>query len=149
MIILSDTAIDPPALLGDFAARNAGAGAIVTFLGQVRGEGVEALRLDHHPSFTLQVTEKISDDAHARFAISDCLIVHRVGRLVPGEPIVLVAAASSHRRAAFEAVDYVMDRLKTEAPLWKCEERADGKQWIEARPSDLSDRARWETASGK
>lgn len=149
MILLSDAPIDPPALLGDFAARNAGAGAIVSFLGQVRGEGIDALTLDHHPSFTRQGIEKISDDARARFAIADCLIVHRVGRLVPGEPIVLVAAASSHRRAAFEAVDYVMDRLKTEAPLWKCEERAGGKQWIEARPSDLADRARWETTSGE
>jgi len=149
MIILSDTAIDPPALLGEFAARNAGAGAIVSFLGQVRGEGVEALTLDHHPSFTRQVIEKIFDDAHERFVISDCLIVHRVGRLLPGEPIVLVAAASSHRRAAFQAADYVMDRLKTEAPLWKSEQRASGKTWIEARPSDLADRARWETASGK
>ena len=149
MILLSAEAIDPPALLGDFAARNAGAGAIVSFLGQVRGEGVEALTLDHHPKFTLQVIEKISDDASARFAIADCLIVHRVGRLVPGEPIVLVAAASPHRRSAFEAVDYVMDRLKTEAPLWKSEERANGKAWIEARPADLADRARWETASGE
>ena len=149
MIILGDTPIDPPALLGDFTARNAGAGAIVSFLGQVRGEGVEALTLDHHASFTLQVFENISEDANARFDITDCLIVHRVGRLVPGEPIVLVAAASSHRRAAFEAVDYVMDRLKTEAPLWKSEDRPEGKTWIEARPADLADRARWETASGE
>ena len=149
MIVLNDQAIDPPALLGDFAARNAGAGAIVSFLGQVRGDGIEALTLEHHPKVTIQVIEQIYDDAWARFAITDCLIVHRVGRLVPGEPIVLVAAASLHRRAAFEAVDYVMDRLKTEAPLWKCEERADGKTWIEARPSDLADRARWETTSGE
>ena len=88
--------------------------------------------------------ERIAADARALFAIADCLIVHRVGRLLPGDPIILVAAASSHRRAAFDAVDYLMDRLKTEAPLWKREVRADSTEWIEARPSDLADRARWD-----
>ena len=136
--------IDPPALLASFAESQRAAGAIVCFTGTVRGGEVEALELEHHPSFTARVIERIADDARARFDIADCLVVHRVGRLLPGEPIVFVATASAHRRAAFEAVDYLMDRLKTEAPLWKREHRADGAEWIEARASDVADRARWE-----
>ncbi len=136
--------IDPAALLASFSESQRAAGAIVSFAGTVRGGEVEALELEHHPSFTARVIEQIADDARARFDIADCLVVHRVGRLLPGEPIVFVAAASAHRRAAFEAVDYLMDRLKTEAPLWKREHRVDGAAWIEARASDLADRARWE-----
>ena len=137
--------IDPTALLARFAAAQGDAGAIVSFTGTVRGTGgVTALELEHHPTFTAKVIDAIGDDARARFDIAECLIAHRVGSLAPGEPIVFVAAASAHRRAAFEAVDYVMDRLKTEAPLWKRELRADKAEWIEARASDVADRARWE-----
>ena len=144
MIRVTAEPIDPAALLAAFSDANADAGAVTSFLGKVRGDGVDALELDHHPTFTAAMIAQIAADARARFAIADCLIVHRVGRLLPGEPIVLVAAASSHRRAAFDAVDYLMDRLKTEAPLWKREVRKDGEEWIEARPSDLADRARWD-----
>ena len=144
MIRVTPDPIDSTALLAAFSAAHPEAGAIASFLGKVRGDGVEALELDHHPTFTAAMIERIAADARARFAIADCLIVHRVGRLLPGEPIILVAAASSHRRAAYEAVDYLMDRLKTEAPLWKREVRADGTEWIAARPSDLADRARWD-----
>ena len=137
--------IDPAALLARFAAAQGDAGAIVSFTGTVRGGGgVTALELEHHPTFTAKVIDAIGGDARARFDIADCLIAHRIGSLTPGEPIVFVAAASAHRRAAFEAVDYVMDRLKTEAPLWKRELCADGAEWIEARGSDVADRARWE-----
>ena len=148
MIRVTAEPIDPAALLAAFSAAHPEAGAITSFLGKVRGDGVEALELDHHPTFTAALIGQIAADACARFAIADCLIVHRVGRLFPGEPIILVAAASSHRRAAFEAVDYLMDRLKTEAPLWKREVRASGAEWIEARPSDLADRARWDEGGG-
>ena len=144
MIRVAAEPFDPATLLAAFSSANPQAGAIASFLGKVRGDGVEALELDHHPTFTAAKIGEIAGDARARFAIADCLIVHRVGRLIPGEPIVLVAAASSHRRAAFDAVDYLMDRLKTEAPLWKREMRASGAEWIEARPSDLADRARWD-----
>lgn len=136
--------IDAASVLGDFSAANSSAGAIVSFIGKVRGEGVDTLELEHHPTFSAKVIEAIGQDARARFAIAECLIVHRVGTLVPGETIVLAAAAGSHRRAAFEAVDYIMDRLKTEAPLWKREWRAGHGEWSEARASDLADRARWE-----
>ncbi len=143
--MICDGPIDPAALLAQFAEARGDAGAIVSFTGTVRGTGgVTALELEHHPTFSAKVIEAIGAHAKARFDIADCLIAHRVGSLAPGEPIVFVAAASAHRRAAFEAVDYLMDRLKTEAPLWKRELRADGAEWIEARASDLSDRARWE-----
>ena len=138
-------AIDPAALLAGFSDANRAVGAVVSFTGIVRGSGgVAAIELDHHASFSAKVIGAIGDDAKARFDIADCLIAHRVGRVAAGEPIVFVAAAAMHRRAAFEAVDYVMDRLKTEAPLWKREIGADGAgQWIEARGADWADAARW------
>ena len=143
--MICEEPINPAGLLARFTERAGNAGAVVSFTGTVRGGGgVKALELEYHPSFTAKVIDGIAGDARARFDLVDCLVVHRAGSLAPGEPIVFVAAASAHRRAAFEAVDYLMDRLKTEAPLWKRELRADGAEWIEARASDLSDRARWE-----
>jgi len=133
---------------GDNSDAGAGAGAIVSFVGLVRGGGeagaVGTLELDHHPRFTIKVMAEIEAAALARFAIRRCLIVHRYGVLSPGEPIVFVATAVTHRRAAFEAADYLMDRLKTEAPFWKRERGPGGERWIEARPSDHADRARWD-----
>ena len=82
-------------------------------------------------------------DARARFAVQDILIVHRHGPIAPGEPIVFVATAAEHRRAAFEAADYLMDRLKTEAPFWKKEKGPAGERWIEPRVSDYQDVDRW------
>lgn len=137
-------AIDPAALLARFGQANRAAGAVVSFTGVVRGDrGVEAIELDHHASYSAKVIGAIGAEAKARFEISDCLIAHRVGRVAVGEPIVFVAAAATHRRAAFEAVDYLMDWLKTEAPLWKREIGADGGKWIEARDADWADAARW------
>jgi molybdopterin synthase catalytic subunit len=133
--------------LAAFAARVAGAGAIASFLGLVRGESggadVSALELEHYPPLTERTVAAIGEDARDRFALIGFAIVHRTGALAPGEPIVFVAAAAAHRRAAFEAVDYMMDRLKTEAPFWKREHGANGSRWIEARDEDLRDRARW------
>jgi molybdopterin synthase catalytic subunit len=138
---------DAAQLLADFSARAAGAGAIASFTGLVRGENdgaaVTGLELDHHPRLTGQAIEGIGADAVARFGLADIAIVHRFGTLAPGEAIVFVAAAAPHRRAAFDAVDYVMDRLKTEAPFWKREQRSDGAHWLEARDSDREARARW------
>jgi len=140
---------DAAALLADLSARAAGAGAIASFTGLVRGENdgaaVCGLELDHHPRLAERAIAGIGADAAARFALADIVIVHRHGALVPGEAIVFVAAAAAHRRAAFDAVDYVMDRLKTEAPFWKREQRGDGAHWLEARDSDHADRSRWET----
>ena len=149
MIAVQAEPFDAAALLADFSARAAGAGAIASFTGLVRGENdggaVTGLELEHHPRLTQQAIAGIGADAVARFALTDVAIVHRYGALAPGEAIVFVAAAAPHRRAAFDAVDYVMDRLKTEAPFWKREHREDGAHWLEARDSDRADRRRWET----
>ncbi|HEX8525470.1 molybdenum cofactor biosynthesis protein MoaE [Allosphingosinicella sp.] len=147
MIAVQPDPFDAAALLADFAGRSAGAGAIATFTGLVRGENdgsaVSALELDFHPRLTQRAVAGIAADAAERFGLIDVAIVHRHGILAPGEAIVFVAAAAQHRRAAFDAVDYVMDRLKTEAPFWKREQRSDGAHWIEARERDHSDHLRW------
>jgi molybdopterin synthase catalytic subunit len=148
MIALQAEPFDAAALLADISARAAGAGAIASFVGLVRSENegapVSGLELDHHPRLTGQALAALEADALARFALSDLAIVHRHGALAPGEAIVFVAAAAPHRRAAFDAVDYVMDRLKTDVPFWKLERRGDGAHWLDARDSDRADRRRWE-----
>ena len=148
MISVQAEAFDPGAEYRTLAARCADAGAIASFTGLVRpasdGEGVTELELEHHPGFTLKAIEGIATDAQARFELLGLVIIHRYGRLQPGEAIVFVAAAAPHRRSAFDAVEYLMDRLKTEAPFWKREHGPGGPRWIEARPSDHEDRARWE-----
>ena len=145
MSFLSSDPIDPVALLDAFSRSLDGIGAIVSFTGVVRGEGgVTALWLDYHPQLTEQAIEATSEQASARFALDALAVVHRIGSVGPGEPIVFVAAAAKHRRAAFDAVDAVMDRLKTDVPFWKRETDAVGTRWIEARPEDHRDRARWE-----
>ncbi|HEX8621501.1 MAG TPA: molybdenum cofactor biosynthesis protein MoaE [Allosphingosinicella sp.] len=134
--------------LADFTAGLAGEGAVVSFLGIARprtadGAGVERLVLDHHPQLTLRSLEEIAAAARDRFAIASLRIVHRVGTVAPGETIVFVAAAAEHRRAAFEAVDHMMDRLKTDAVFWKREDGPGGSHWIEPREDDYSARERW------
>lgn len=144
MSFLTADPIDPVALLDHFTRAATGAGAIVSFTGIVRGDGgVSELWLDHHPDLTEQSIATIAAETRAGFEIDDLLIQHRFGGVGPGEPVVFVAAAAPHRRAAFEAVDQAMDRLKTDAILWKRESRPDGARWIEARRQDHADRARW------
>jgi molybdopterin synthase catalytic subunit len=142
---LSAEPIDPVALLAAFSRRAERAGAIVSFTGVVRGEdGVTELWLDHHPALTEASIAAIAADTRARVAVDELLIVHRIGSVGAGDAVVFVAAAASHRRAAFDAVDQAMDRLKTDAILWKRETRPDGTRWVEARDQDHADRARWE-----
>lgn len=134
--------------LAEFTAGLAGEGAVVSFLGIARslssaGEQVERLVLDSHPRLTLRSMEDIASAARERFAISALRIVHRRGEIAPGEAIVFVAAASAHRRAAFEAADYLIDRLKTDAVFWKREDGASGSRWIEPREDDYAARERW------
>ena len=138
--------------LAEFMAGLAGEGAVVSFLGIARprtadGEEVERLVLDHHPSLTLLSLNEIAAAAVRRFAIASLRIVHRFGAVAPGETIVLVAAAADHRRAAFEAADYVMDRLKTDAVFWKREDGPGGSRWIEPREEDYRARERWNEES--
>ena len=145
MSYVSPDPIDPVALLENITRAATGAGAIVSFTGVMRGEGgVQKLWLDHHPRLTEQAIGEVEAEAKQRFELDALTILHRIGSVAPGEPIVFVAAASPHRRAAFDAVDYMMDRLKTDAPLWKRESSASGERWIEARSEDHADRARWE-----
>ena len=144
MIRLAASRFDPAVELAAFAAP--GAGAIASFTGLVRGEDgeVTALELDHHPLLTPRSLEGIEGDTRARFALINLIIIHRHGRVLPGEPIVFVAAAAHPRRPAFDAVDYAMDRLKLDAMFWKKEHRADGDRWIEPRPDDHAAATRWE-----
>lgn len=146
---LSSTPIDPAEALRQFSAAAAGAGAVVSFTGLARGttrDGlpVTTLVLQGYRSLTLRSIEAIADDAHARFAIAASRVIHREGRIAPGEAIVFVATAAPHRRAAFEAADYMMDRLKSEAVFWKREEGPNGTCWIEPTTADAADLARWQ-----
>ena len=147
MIRLAASRFDPAVELAAFAAP--GAGAIASFTGLVRGERgeVSALELDHHPLLTPRSLEAIEADTRARFDLLDLTIVHRHGHVLTGEPIVFVAAAARHRRAAFDAVDYAMDRLKLDAVFWKKERRDSGDRWIEPRPDDHAAATRWEQSA--
>ena len=139
---LLETGFDAARALAQFAASHPASGGIASFIGQVRGEA-EALELTHYAPLTLAGMEAIANAALDRWELSGLLVWHRVGRLAPGEQIVLVAAAARHRRAAFEAVDFTMDHLKSAAWFWK-RELSDGQwAWIEPRPEDRADLARW------
>jgi molybdopterin synthase catalytic subunit len=146
MISLSEEPFDPGALLSGFCQGRAEVGAVASFTGLARAEaGATAiLELEAYPGFTEAEIGKIAETARARFGLIDLMIRHRVGRIAPGEPIVFVATASTHRRQAFEACDFLMDYLKSRAPFWKKEHGPDGARWIEPRPEDHADVARWE-----
>ena len=121
-------------------------GAVVTFTGLVReiaGGADEAMTLEHYPGMTERALSTIEAEAHARWPLSGVTVIHRVGRLEPGDDIVLVVTASRHRQAAFEAAAFLMDWLKTKAPFWKKEETAAGAAWVDARESDDAAAARW------
>ena len=141
--LLAD-AFDPGALVEQFTAANPGLGGICTFVGEVRNDtGVEALELSHYERLTLPNMKELADKAFARFDLMGLLMVHRVGRMFPGEPIVCVSAAAKHRRGAIDAVDYCMDHLKAAAWFWKREKRDGEWSWIEPRSHDYADLARW------
>jgi molybdopterin synthase catalytic subunit len=120
-------------------------GAVVTFSGHVRADdGLTALTLEHYPGMTEREIARHVDEAEVRWPLLGVTIIHRVGKLVPGEPIVLVATASSHRQAAFSAAEFLMDYLKTRAPFWKEEARGDATRWVEGKESDAERAKRWE-----
>ncbi|WP_312164669.1 molybdenum cofactor biosynthesis protein MoaE [Phenylobacterium sp.] len=148
MISLTDQPFDPGALLGAFSRGRSETGAIATFTGLARAErgATTTLELEAYRGFTEAQIGQIAEQAMARFALDDVHIVHRIGKIAPGEAIVFVAAAATHRRAAFEACDFLMDYLKSRAPFWKKETGPDGARWIEPRDQDHADIARWETS---
>ncbi|MGP1352505.1 MAG: molybdenum cofactor biosynthesis protein MoaE [Parasphingopyxis sp.] len=123
-------------------------GAVATFTGIVRGEGgLVAMELEHYPAMTERALAQIADEAATRWPLSALTIIHRVGRLTPGTRIVFVGAASRHRGDAIDAVHFMIDWLKTDAPFWKREEFADGRsRWVEAREGDVTARDRWRDA---
>ena len=145
MISLTDQGFDPGPLLSGFCRGRAETGAVASFTGLARAEGGETriLELEAYPGFTEAQIGAIAETAKTRFDLQDLMIVHRIGQIAPGEPIVFVATAASHRRAAFEACDYLMDYLKSRAPFWKKEHGPDGARWVEPRTQDHEDIARW------
>ncbi len=123
-------------------------GGLAVFVGLVRdrvgGEALGAMTLEHYPGMTEKALAGIEEEANRRWPLEASLVIHRVGRLEPGEQIVLVAAASAHRQAAFEACQFLIDWLKTKAPFWKQEETESGPKWVEARGSDDEAAKRWQ-----
>lgn len=135
---------NPGQLVGPFTNAHPGLGGVCTFVGEVRGDdSVEALELMHYEPLTLTGMDDLAEQALARFDLMGVLIAHRVGEMRPGEPIVLVSAAARHRRDAIQAVDFAMDHLKSDAWFWKREKRGGQWRWIEPRPEDHVDLARW------
>ena len=118
-------------------------GAIASFLGLVRGGQVTELELEHHPRMTQKSIERILAGAEQRWALLGVTVVHRIGKLRPGEDIVLVLVASEHRQDAFDACDYLMDYLKTEAVFWKREQQGGQTRWVKSTVEDHSRKARW------
>ena len=133
------------------SAGNHAVGGVASFVGLVRdlagGEAVAAMTLEHYPGMTEKQLAKIEAEARRRWPLEDCLIVHRYGRLEPGDRIVLVVTASAHRQAALESCQFLIDWLKTQAPFWKQEEGPQGSHWVEARDSDDAAAARWAESS--
>jgi molybdopterin synthase catalytic subunit len=134
----------------EIAALSAGRtdiGAVVTFSGICRGsdggDATQALTLEHYPGMAEAEIARHADEAISRWPLTGLTIIHRVGRIVPGENIMVVLTASAHRQAAFEAAEFLMDYLKTQAPFWKHEETTAGTSWVEAKAGDDEAAARW------
>lgn len=128
-----------------FTAHAGDAGAIVTFTGIVRdvAGGLRHMEIEHYPGMTHSALTRIEAEAVARWTLSSCLIIHRHGRLHPGDPIMMVATAARHRADAFAAAEFLMDYLKSRAPFWKKEVTAQGADWVEARDADEDALKRW------
>jgi molybdopterin synthase catalytic subunit len=145
VIRLTREAFDPGEALNTFCQARAATGAIASFVGLARGTGAKGpvLELEAYPGFTEREIEGFVAQAAARFGLQDAAVVHRIGPIGAGEAIVLVMTAAPHRRAAFEACDFLMDYLKSRAPLWKREFGPDGGRWVEPTEGDLADLGRW------
>lgn len=149
MIRVQREDFDVGAELSALTAGNPGIGGLAVFIGLVRDmaadKTVGAMTLEHYPGMTEKMLTRIEAEARERWPLEASLIIHRHGRLTPGERIVLVAAASAHRQAALDACQFLIDWLKTKAPFWKQEETGAGAKWVEARASDDDAAARWKT----
>lgn len=152
MIRVQREDFDPGAEMAAFCAGDSSVGAVASFLGLVRADktsdgaadaAVAAMTLEHYPGMTERQLEAIEQEARRRWPLIDVLVIHRHGRLEPGDRIVLVLTASAHRQAAFDACAFLMDWLKTKAPFWKREETAAGARWVDAKASDDAAADRW------
>lgn len=142
-VLVQQADFDPGVELAALGAL--GSGGVASFIGHVRDDGgLVAMTLEHYPAMTAPTLEVLAQEATTRWALDGVTLIHRVGRLEPGDRIVLVATAARHRAAALEACAYLIDRLKTDAPFWKKEEFADGRTaWVEARHGDDEAAQRW------
>ena len=138
-------AFDAGAELNAFTARAPGAGAVVSFSGLVRDAagGLRAMEIEHYPGMTEKAIAGIVEEAAARWSLTGALVIHRHGRLAPGEPIMMVATAAPHRAAAFQAAEFLMDYLKSRAPFWKKEVTGHGSAWVAAKDADEDALRRW------
>ena len=146
-------AFDCGAEMAALLAERTDVGGVGCFVGLVRdsagGQPIRSMTLEHYPGMTERALAAITVEAESRWALQGCTVIHRYGRLMPGEPIVLVLTASPHRQAALDATAFLIDWLKTRAPFWKQEELAEGgAHWVEARGADDAAAARWDAAAG-
>lgn len=138
---------DVGAEIGALSAADPMAGAVSSFVGLVRGDTVVAMTLEHYPGMTETALTDIVTAAKKRWKLRTVRVIHRVGRLLPGERIVFVGVASAHRGEAFAACEFIMDYLKTQAPFWKKEETAEGERWVDARETDNLAARRWQDSA--
>lgn len=144
-ISVQSALFDPGAELEGFGAGGEhDVGAIVSFTGVVRGTGgLSSMEIEHYPGMTEKAITAMAEQAQERWSLADVLVIHRYGRLAPGDQIMMVATASRHRAAAFEAAEFLMDYLKSRAPFWKKEFGSDGAAWVAAKDEDEDALKRW------
>jgi len=147
-ILVQAEAFDAGAELNAFSNATGGIGAIVTFTGIVRDStqgDLAAMEIEHYPGMTERALTAIAAQASARWNLADCLVIHRYGRLLATDPIMMVATAAAHRTAAFAAAEFLMDYLKSRAPFWKKELTDTGAGWVQARDDDEAALTRWQS----
>ncbi len=145
-IVVQQDAFDLGAEANAFAAGDTTSGAVVTFTGVVRdlaSGDLDVMEIEHYPGMTEKALEKIAQEAKKRWSLGDVLVIHRHGRLAPGDRIMMVATSARHRKDAFEAAEYLMDYLKSRAPFWKKEITTSGSGWVAARDEDEDALTRW------
>ncbi|WP_418593238.1 molybdenum cofactor biosynthesis protein MoaE [Ponticoccus sp. (in: a-proteobacteria)] len=145
-VVVQEAPFDFGAEAAGFAAGRTDMGAVVTFTGVVRDTGqdaIDVMEIEHYPGMTEKALEAIAAEAMARWSLGDALVIHRFGRMAPGEQIMMVATAARHRKDAFEAAEYLMDYLKSRAPFWKKEHGRDGTSWVAAKDEDEEALTRW------
>lgn len=145
-IVVQEPAFDPGAELTAFFGGRTDIGAVVTFTGIVRdlaGGDLNIMEIEHYPGMTQAALTAIAQQAQIRWTLGDVLVIHRYGRLAPGDQIMMVATAAPHRKDAFEAAEFLMDYLKSRAPFWKKEITKDGSDWVDAKAEDETALTRW------